>query len=442
MHSTRVVSVSHGVKALVVMVAAGAVVGGCAVTAPGPSMSPAGSPTPSASASPAAIQLSPSPTDALSPIVPAWSRAGGIAGVSPFWGKLVIGFEDGYVAVAMSADTEQPTAWFSADGQGWAPVTLSGPGPRANTWTEAAAIATSGRTVVVVGGYSHRPCVDRDEGGGPACIRSPISWASDDGTTWRSSMPWVGPLGKGEGFDQGSEFSEVWAVPDGWEAALFYWQGEATYQREIWHSTDGVTWAPQATVFAPGEWDFHRLGLANAEGRRVVASNLFECPEEGPCTSWVRLWTSDDGMTWRELAPPAEAAAITGGQPGGTGGAPWLLGGKVMDAASGRTRPALWSSVDLAAWQLLELPGASGLESYGAFVTSSDGAYVAIAYDEESEHDITATWWSPDGLAWVGLTDPPVVQALADGPAGVIGLGMPEARGTMPVVILPGRPPG
>jgi hypothetical protein len=372
------------------------------------------------------------------PATPGWNEAGELTGATEFGTWTMVGFDQGYVAVGSRSGNERPTAWFSADARSWVRQRLPSPRPVDDHWPgTAAAAATDGRTVVIVGGYAHGPCGrGGDQGAGPRCPLSPISWVSDDGLTWRSSMPWVGPVRNDEGFDQGSEFSEVWAVPDGWEASLFYWQGEARNQREIWHSTDGLAWKREAVAFAEGEHDFTRHALANADGRRILAANLFDCPNSGDCRHWVRLWTSDDGTAWADLVPPDAATSVAGGLAPGVVHAAWLLAGTSNDEPAGLGHPALWASDDLATWRPLRLPGAAALEFAEAAVAPSVDGLVTVAWGAPDEPEVRATWWSADGLEWTAIPDAPFIRSVAGGPAGVLGLGVADQGGTVPAYLL------
>ncbi len=60
--------------------------------------------------------------------------------------------------------------------------------------------------------------------------------------------------------------------------------------------------------------------------------------------------------------------------------------------------------------------------------------YVAVAVDLPSVNG--ATWVSTDGLRWVALSAIPLIQIAADGPAGLIGLGVPRDDGALPVYAL------
>jgi hypothetical protein len=342
-----------------------------------------------------------------------------------------------------------PTVQVSGDGRSWTTVTLPAPDPleapdgepRQRRGAHATTAATDGTKVVVVGAFAHKPCAWQEAGStgyGPECPLSPISWVSDDGTRWRSSQPWVGPVSStnpAEGFTQGSEFSAVWAVPGGWEASLFYWQGAATLQREIWRSADGLAWSRRATVFADGN-DFTRRTLADGTGRRVMATNLLDCPRSGECRTLVRLWTSSDGATWTDLAPPDELSRMTDGLAPDRAGSPWLIVGarcEFLADGSDACQPRLWAATEPGDWRALTLPGSADLRVDGARIARSGLGWVVTAWSWNGADGAGTTWLSGDGEAWTSAAGPPIVTALADGPAGTLALGVAGGDGVMPV---------
>jgi hypothetical protein len=403
-------------------------------------------------ASPTASNASPSPAISVGPPSPststeAWTLVGELEAYEAFGDSWVTGFEGGYVAIGSAAANGAATAWVSVDGRTWAGVALPAPNsvidparPTMDPLTAYPTVVTSdGATVVIVGGYPHEPCqwIDRSQGdvggGGPECPISPISWVSEDGLTWRSSLPWVGPVGRPAeasdpygGFHQGSQFSSVAKVPDGWEAALFFWNGEGTFQREIWHSSDELAWEWRATVFNNVGYDYSREIMVDPVGRRVISANRNAgAPHEiGP----ARLWSSSDGITWTDLPASGEIAMITGGVAPQQPEDPWLIRGQACTRLAdnyGNCRPDIWASRDLKDWQAPHLPGLADFTFGEVDVLRSDRGYIAIGSSGYRfvGPQLQATWLSTDGIAWTALPDAPLIVAIADGPAGVIGFG-------------------
>jgi len=431
------------VRGLVALLAV-LLIGGCAAT-PTASPSPGASPTAAPSPTPT---TSPSPTSTPPPTGASWTRIGGLSQAGTFGAGTLTGFTGGYVVVGPTPGP--PSVQVSGDGRSWTTVTLPAPDPLEapdglpwyHQWAHPTSVAADGTTVVVVGGFAHEPCVWQEPGstgGGPECPLSPISWVSDDGAPWRSSQPWVGPVGStnpAEGFRQGSEFSAVWPVPGGWEASLFYWQGAATHQREIWWSADGLAWSRRATVFAAG-YDLTRWTLVDSAGRRVMATNLLECPETGAeCRTRVHLWTSTDGASWSDLAAPDDLSRMTDGLAPDRAGSPWLIAGarcEFLDDGSDACQVRLWAATEPGDWRALTLPGSADLTIDGARIARSDLGWALTAWRWNGLEGLGATWVSGDGEVWASATAPPIVGALADGPAGTIGLGIADDEGVLPV---------
>ena len=255
-------------------------------------MSPAsGAPsTPEPSVSPPA----PSPTA----IAARWQQIGTATGGD------VVGFGAGYVALGGTSDVES-----SVDGRAWSPARLPFKTSKDPTGirlaAQAAAIATDGHEVVVVGGYTHGPCrpAGGAVGGGPECPSSPISWVTSDGRTWTSSFPWHGPDAP-KGYWQGNAFSTVWTVPTGgFDAAVMNVAGEAGVAGDIFHSDDGLAWTPlpatppKKLAGAPNPTELWDVGQADATGRRLVASYWYLAGGD----SVARLFSSPDGGSWTSL---------------------------------------------------------------------------------------------------------------------------------------------
>ncbi|MDH5199037.1 MAG: hypothetical protein OEY20_17475, partial [Gemmatimonadota bacterium] len=335
------------------------VVAGCAApvasTTPVPTSSTA-VPT----ASPTAPTLVP-PTQAPSPRSPgpssspwtgsadtlAWHRLGVIPAARV---NGVVGFDEGYVALEGSTGS----VWFSADGASWKNVKLPFEGDRSEA-TDAngllgRVIATNGRELLVVGGYSHTPCglTEPDStGGGPDCSISPIAWISDDGVAWRRAYT-------GHGKGELSEFVAAWPLAEGgWAAALSDWSGESLGGKMLWHSADGMSWAATVQV-SPAGWEGYDrapVGVESASGRYLLAASGWQ-----PDTT---LATTSDGASWSVLDgfPGRGAEVFVGTAPAGDRST-WVLAGRNgWDVDAGRAgAPTIWSSSDGTSWKSQKLP--------------------------------------------------------------------------------------
>lgn len=427
--------------------AAMVILGGCSAgataspTAP-PSTVPS-SVTPTAVPSPVATP-SPVPDASEEPTADlAWHDIGVIpaeAGIPD-----VVGFAQGYVALERGSRS----VWFSADGQAWREIKLPFKvrkdeyGRRLEARTQA--VTANGAQVLVVGGYEHEPCRPPDEtstGGGPECPFYPTAWVSDDGVTWQSAYPGPEPP-EPRGYDQGSEFVAAWSVPTGgWDAALSFWEGESLTGRDLWHSSDGITWTelepgPAADLDSLVEFPFAHAGAADQAGRRVLWQVWFV---GGAYNAATTLATSPDGQVWTPVDDVAGLGTDVrdGVAPDDEHGRWVLVGGSGIGEDYSSAVPTAWTSDDGVAWLDTALPFVAGAgcaedeeECGGALATSVvDGraGYVAASGGP-------LTWLSQDGLDWVEL---PAVAApgsnvgpwvVADGPAGVIGVGVGPTDG-------------
>ncbi len=429
-------SVPVGVVAALVAVG---LVGCTAGASPGltsPSPSSPASPSALWSPSPSAPPSSPSAAPSVPPsaAMPSWVEVGSLERVPQGYALAIVGYEGGYVALVDGAPSDPPTVRVSSDGRDWRTIRLPAPEPidppGADTSYDPAAtpvaLATDGTTVVVVGSYYHEPCDWSrlgDTGGGPACPSSPISWASTDGTTWTSSLPWVGPGGFPGGLSaQGSAFTSVWAVPDGWEAGLFYVGGEAGQQREIWHSSHGLAWEHRADLVST---DAPLIPVVDSAGRRLLAGEEQVCAGDGNCYPSVRLWTSDEGVTWAAAVLPEAAAWVDDGVGPRSSGEPWVLAG-----GGSPTSLRIWTSDDLRTWEAAQLAGVEA-DVVVSDIAHTGAGYVVVASGSASGAALGSTWFSDDGRTWRAIEDASLVQALAEGPAGVIGLGNADDDGVM-----------
>jgi hypothetical protein len=411
--------------------------------------SPTSSPAAGVSSSPAPAVPTQIPTTAPSRIATGatpflrWVEVGTIMGMPSGMPSIpvdLVGFTKGYVA---GADSDHPMAYFSRDGVAWRAIRLPEPADFRSAQTQPGGLASNGTRVVIVGGYGHEPCIENvpghgATGGGPDCVRSPVSWVSDDGVTWRTSLPWVGPVGTAAGFSQGSEFSSVWAVPGGWEAALFYWSGEGNYQREIWSSRDGLSWARAANVSDVGaDNSGQRTAIVDATGRRLMWSNIAVCRPSSDCRGESRLWTSTDGVTWRAIPARVGMSYVQSGLAPGQANSPWMLAGGTCDPSGNDCHAAAWLSRDLRTWSSASLPGAGYLTTIAREIARTPGGYVLVAWWTVGAYG-QATWVSGDGIGWTALPNPPLVWTASGGPAGTVGIGGVEiaATGPRPVYVL------
>jgi hypothetical protein len=157
---------------------------------------------------------------------------------------------------------------------------------------------------------------------------------------------------------------------------------------------------------------------------------------------------SPGGKGWAEshAFPHSDARVSTGLAPG-TGSGPWILAGSTTDGRGAPAAPTIWTSSDLASWSTITLPTspapaelcrAESKPEPCSAITNVDelftvpGGYVAVGSYLYDGIDVggfrgSQTWFSPDGLTWTDLGPSPFGAVnVAAGPAGVIGIGVPD----------------
>jgi hypothetical protein len=431
-------------------VASLALLGGCAA---GPTPSPVPTPLPSTALVVPSASPSPSPLNTQSPAPSvseqptsdlAWHSIGAIPVKSenlPY--VALVGFAKGYVAVERGSSSVR----FSADGRTWRsiklPFTVTNDEHGNSLDAGANAVTTNGTQVLVVGGYAHKPCAagPPTTGGGPGCPLYPVAWVSDDGVTWQSAYPGPRPSDP-PGYGQGSEFVAAWPVrTGGWDAALSFWQGESLHGRDLWHSGDGIHWtklepAPALDTGNSDKFPWVHAGAADATGIRLLWQGWsdFAVPlASGAGMPVMTLATSPDGRSWTTVGGFAgRGSEISAGVAPAGDHSRWVLAGSsgIGDDYSAAV-PTVWTSEDRVAWTATILPIAApngGGRANSVVLTRAGYVAVGTVFDQDGGAD-NWTSLSEDGLTWVEL--PPVgtpgagrdPASLADGPAGVIGIG-------------------
>jgi len=389
----------------------------------------------SASASSGPIQSHPSPTadTTATPGVTAssaaatfaWRRSGSVATSAELVG--VAASPAGYVVLERLR-----IVWFSPDGLTWTKVTL----PFETTTSSGVVVNAHANEIVggpngfiAIGGYTHPPCTTvQGDGGPPPCAVGPISWSSNDGLTWRSSLSTPIPS-DGSALPAYSEFALAWPAGDGWDAAIEARDSVLYHGDTLVHSKDGFRWvqlesAPLPEGAASGDDIYAHGGVAAPNGRRV----LWQVRDKAaPTHSW--LSTTSDGSSWTTVPTFDGRGAFVRlalGPADGRDG-PWLLAG---DQVAGNSQAgATWFTDDLATWFTSPLTVRDGSTTRATGLERWKGTYLAVGVSEPiNAGSIPVTWLSPDGLTWsevAGSTPSPVdgpVYVVA-GPAGLLGVG-------------------
>lgn len=328
--------------------------------------------------------------------------------------------------------------WHSSDGRTWAKSALPFRETTSNgveLRAHANAIAGGPGGFVVVGGQSVLPCDNVDEGAGglPPCLVAPISWTSPDGITWTSSLPTPIPA-SGARLRDYTELVSIWPADGGWDAAGESRASVVSAGNALLHSKDGLVWSSLKAAPLPGGVSSAREvnghgGVASGTGTRLVWQ--YTETTAGVSTPQTTLWSTADGLIWAAVASfeDTNTAVRFALAPEATGAGPWLLIGNSYALGA----VTWWTSNDLTEWQSgpMITTGAP-MQSIFALGRWADGYIVLGSQDGDSYPGRPGTFLSDDGMTWraAGFVDQaplngPIV--MADGPAGLIGVGSDEA---------------
>jgi hypothetical protein len=372
--------------------------------------------------------------DAFDPrLLLSWHRVGEIPTVVDD----VVGFAGGYVAIESAA----PHLWFSPDGIAWQEIALpSGPAATSTALSaEAWALATDGQRMLVVGdvhqGCSETPSDGRDPTGDRVCT-TPASWLSTDGVTWRRSGPW------GEVADV-ARLVAVWPVPSGgWDAVAASSSGERMRWRGLLYSADGLTWTwlADGSPIDPAGGLVRIGGVADTDGRRllwVVGAAPDSSASGGLAGNGAAEGTTTTVTTWGIGGGWATVAGLDGWDADATCGivtvdAAWWLAGSRKSPIDplGLTISTIWRrSAAADGWQAMALPDDGNDGVPVTDLLRADLGYVAVGSSDEPGAVTHETWLSSDGTQWIELPrsadsgEDYGPALIADGPAGLVGIG-------------------
>jgi hypothetical protein len=355
-----------------------------------------------------------------------WQRLGTIATSTQLGG--IAAAPSGYVVLEFPR-----TVWFSPDGRAWTKSTLpfksgTSNGVRLRAWANEVAGGPGG--FVVVGGNHQAPCTENTGvGGPPPCAVAPISWASSDGLTWRSSQSTLIPA-DGSALPDDSELVRAWPADDGWDASVEARDSVLYHGNKLLHSPDGLVWARTKAAPVPegassGDDIFSHAGVATSSGLRLLWQvRTVVVPTE----SWLSFMA--DGAGWTDVPgfDGTGAFVSVGLAPEDDSTGPWLILGTWFN---GESHPLTsWFSQDLTTWKSGHLSTAGGLAIGGSVLEHWADGYIAVGV-EEDEHELPVTWLSADGTTWSTVVGPEPAPLdgpvfLTSGPAGLIGIGSRE----------------
>jgi len=167
----------------------------------------------------------------------------------------------------------------------------------------------------------------------------------------------------------------------------------------IWTSVDGVTWEAIADVSSLGAAELHAVATG-PDGRLLAIGYDMRGygPDEEPLRG-LGMWSSSDGLHWEPVSGPdgsfRDVVATDDG---------WLVVG------FGVTGAAVFSSTDLEAWSVEELPGGGDAER--VTLDAEGRALIIGTAPPEPEDEMVV----PQPRGWIGR--PGDWQMIGDLPAG------------------------
>jgi hypothetical protein len=318
-------------------------------------------------------------------------KAGGVA--------VLLAMDGGYLGWEATGDEGYPVARYSSDGLAWTHADLAKEVTPCPGWTarpdgEVSAGATNGQSVVLVG-------LEYAPGHATCGTWRAAAWVTEDGTSWKRAPGFATAL-------DGNAWSEdVWATPNGWEAAV-----KSPDAITIWQSADGLTWTSAAEL-AKGDSGVGAHASA-ADGTRLVVIN-------DNSTETSRLLTSRDGRDWRDVAgPPPTHGGIARILAPDLDSQPWVVVTTEDDAG----KSTIWTSTDLEHWDSSPFPMPT-VES----IAHTTYGLLALGGDPcgdmggTCDSDPPQYFLSPDGATWSPLNASGDAVTFVEGGAGVVGIG-------------------
>jgi hypothetical protein len=376
------------------------VVIGCAPAA-SPSASPVTAPSPEP---PAATAVAPRATATPLPSKPApldarplgWVKVGDVEAGHV---DVLLALDGGYLGWGTTGDEGYPVARYSRDGLAWTHADLAKEVTPCPGWVprpdgEVSAGATNGKAAVLVG-------LEYAPGAATCGTWQAAAWVTSDGTAWQRAPGFAAAL------DGNSYGHDVWATPDGWEAAI-----ASPNAVTIWQSADGLAWT-SAAVVAKGDSGIGAHGSA-ADGTRLLVVHDYTAESS-------RLLMSRDGRDWTDVGGPPPTHGGIGRILAPDGDTqPWI----VVATEDDDGKSSIWTSTDLEHWQSEPFPmpavEAMARTTYGLLALGSDPCRDTGG---PCDTDPSQYFLSADGATWTPLDAAVGAVTFVESGAGVVGIG-------------------
>ena len=184
------------------------------------------------------------------------------------------------------------------------------------------------------------------------------------------------------------------------------------YQNDVWVSSDGKKWVNLNKGVAP-PWAPRALHhtVVHEDKLWVIGGQTMPGFAESPETFYRDLWTTTDGIAWKQVIPQ-EPYWSARGMIGGSAvmnGRIWILGGGTYDTPTTPKRNFyndVWSSADGVRWTQHTSSAPWHPRQYHDVAAWDQQLWVMEGYHSTggNRNDV---WYSPDGSEWTELPDTP-----------------------------------
>lgn len=325
-----------------------------------------------------------------SALVEGWSSAT-VQGADDAVMSDVVALTEGFLAVGHAREDGRyvPALWRSKSGHDWRRVDHDSFEVRSAGGDDAVmtTISTGQRTVVI--GHEAGPSDD-----GPVAV-----WVSpDEGESWDR-------LPHDEEVFVDGQVRDVTTSSDGSWIAVGSRPTDDGRRPEVWRSPDGRVWeliAPSTSADS-GDVDMH---VVTTGGDGLVAMGSGGHGDEG---SRAPVWTSSDGVTWRQVRVPVE---VLGSSATIRDAIAWRQEGMLAAADEGpedASRLTVLSRLDSqlddgTAWKSANVSG-GGVHGVG-LLDAGDGHVFLVGWATEDGQPSLTAWTSKDGQSWEPVEAP------------------------------------
>jgi len=238
-------------------------------------------------------------------------------------------------------------------------------------------------------------------------------WNSTDGVTWSLIKP---NTDRDASFDRQRDWegrhTAGYAV---YQDKMWIVGGDANrghYQNDVWNSVDGKTWT-LVNKDRPLPWAPRVLHYTVVFKDKIWVMGGQTLPQFAPAEEafYRDIWTTTDGVTWTEVKP-AEPYWSPRGMVGGSvvfEDRIWILGGGTYDTPTTPSRNfynTVWSTADGVHWKEHAVTSPFPPRQYHDVAVFDDHMWVFEGYHKDggNRNDV---WYSADGSRWHELPDTP-----------------------------------